>query len=242
MQQEIAVLHALERLTIGPGIRTPKVVHAGSPTDRFPHPWCILAWVDGTDAWSARAQLESAPELFQDLASTVSSLAAIDSTGVARRTHGDRGGPLTPVLDRLDVWLANPAAAALVDVTAVSRLADEARELIDEHVQFGFVHGDLIPGNVLVEDRRLRAVIDWGGAGWGDLAQDLAPAWSVLDSRDRLAFRDRLGTSDAVWIRGRAFELEHAVGSYLYYKPRRHELAAVMKRTLDRILAEGPLS
>ena len=128
-------------------------------------------------------------------------------------------------------------AAALVDVTAIRRLAAEALEIIDDPVAEGFVHGDLIPGNLLVDGNKLTAVIDWGGAGWGDTAQDLAPAWSVLTNRQRSAFREAVDVDDAAWLRGRTFELEHAVGGVLYYVPKGHPLGDVMARTLDRILS-----
>jgi aminoglycoside phosphotransferase (APT) family kinase protein len=119
----------------------------------------------------------------------------------------------------------------------VRRLAAEAREVTGEPVVTGFTHGDLIPGNLLVDEDRLTAVIDWGGAGHGDRAQDLAPAWSVLEGPSRTIFRAAVGADDASWVRGRTFELEHAVGGVLYYVPRRHPLGDVMARTLQRILA-----
>ena len=81
------------------------------------------------------------------------------------------------------------------------------------------------------------AIIDWGGAGWGDLAQDLAPAWAVLTASERPAFREVMGVDQPAWIRGRTFELEHAIGGVLYYVPRGHPLGDVMARTLSRILA-----
>ena len=100
----------------------------------------------------------------------------------------------------------------------------------------GFVHGDLIPGNLLVDCGSLDAIIDWGGAGWGDLAQDLAPAWAVFNGAARSEFREAMHVDEATWIRGRAFELEHAVGGVLYYVPKRHPLGDVMARTLGGIL------
>lgn len=48
----------------------------------------------------------------------------------------------------------------------------------------GFVHGDLIPGSLLIDGDRLSGIIDWDRAGRGDVAQDLAPAIS-LDEGDR---------------------------------------------------------
>jgi hypothetical protein len=59
----------------------------------------------------------------------------------------------------------------------------------------------------------------------------------VLTGTDRATFREVLGADDAAWLRGRTFELEHAVGGVLYYLPRRHPLGDVMARTLERILA-----
>ena len=40
-------------------------------------------------------------------------------------------------------------------------------------------HGDVRPGNLLVSEGRLRAVIDFGIAGVGDPACDTAIAWRV---------------------------------------------------------------
>jgi hypothetical protein len=48
-----------------------------------------------------------------------------------------------------------------------------------------------------------------------------------------------MGVDEATWTRGRAFELEHAVGAILYYRPRGHPLARIMTRTLERVLADA---
>jgi len=105
--------------------------------------------------------------------------------------------------------LNNPEwnAASLIDVAAVKRLAAQANEVFDEPIIEGFVHGDLIPGNLLVHEGRIAAIIDWGVAGRGDTAQDLAPAWAVLTATERAVFREAASADDAAWIRGRTFEL-----------------------------------
>ncbi|MEM8621604.1 MAG: phosphotransferase [Actinomycetota bacterium] len=136
---------------------------------------------------------------------------------------------------RLSEW----NAPALIDVAEVRRLVAEAREVVDEPVVEGLVHGDLIPGNLLVDQGRLTSIIDWGGAGRGDVAQDLAPAWAVLTAAERPAFCEAVAASGAAWIRGRTFELEHAVGGVLYYVPKNHALGDVMARTLHRILTSS---
>mgnify|MGYP001819277169 FL=1 len=238
---EVGVLRQLEHTSIGSIVTTPKLRHVGEPHEVFPHRWTILEWIDGGDAWTLRNDLDGRPldALADDLANAVNMIGTVEVDGAPRRSPGSRGGPLLPLLERLEGWLDSSAwnAAELIDVAEVRRLAAEAFEVVDEPVIEGFVHGDLIPGNVLVDEGRLSAIIDWGGAGWGDTAQDLAPAWAVLPSFERSAFREAVGADDAAWIRGRTFELEHAVGGVLYYVPKQHPLGDVMARTLERILA-----
>lgn len=245
VEQEVAVLQQIARAAVGTLVKTPSVRHIGQPHEVFPHHWSVLEWIDGQDAWTARNELDgrSLDALAADLGRVVPAISENNDLDIVvrPRSPGDRGGPLEPLLDRLNGWLISPEwnAAGLIDVAAVKRLADEALEVLDEPVTVGFVHGDLIPGNLLVEDGRLAAIIDWGGVGRGDTAQDLAPAWSVLTRSERAAFREATGADDAAWIRGRAFELEHAVGGVLYYVPRQHALGDVMARTLDRLLTDS---
>ena len=241
--REIAVLQELYDRGLGTDVTTPRVRHVGEPHERFPHHWSVLDWIDGIDAWTARDDLTRRPldTLAADLAEAVAAIGRIDIEVGRERRPGDRGGPLGPLLERLHGWLTSPEwnASGLIDVAAVRHLAAEAHEVVDEPVVRGFVHGDLIPGNLLVDRGRLTSIIDWGGAGRGDLAQDLAPAWTVLTAAERPAFREALAPSDAAWIRGRTFELEHAVGGVLYYVPKKHPLGDVMSRTLERILSSS---
>lgn len=238
--RETGILRRLDGTELGDVVETPRVRHVGRPHQRFPHRWSVLEWIEGSDAWSARDDLDRRPlgALATDLAEAVVAIGRLDVDGGRDRVPGDRGGPLGPLLERLDRWLTAPDwnASHLIDVPAVRRLASEALEVVDEPVETGFVHGDLIPGNLLVDRGRLTSIIDWGGAGNGDLAQDLAPAWAVLTAAERPAFRETVAPSEAAWIRGRTFELEHAVGGVLYYVPKRHPLGEVMSRTLERIL------
>ena len=180
--------------------------------------------------------------LANDLAATVSSIAALTDLPAPRRRSGERGGPLLALLERLNRWLDDPqwSAGDLIDTTAVRRSAARSAEVADHRPTSRFVHGDLIPGNVVTVDGQLSAIIDWGGAGYGDAAQDLTPAWAIFDRRAREVFRAAVGADEASWLRGRAFALEQAVGGVLYYVPRRHPLGDVMTRTLLRILADRP--
>jgi aminoglycoside phosphotransferase (APT) family kinase protein len=235
--KELALLPILERSL--PGVNVPTLRHHGIPTTVFPYPWAVLEWRDGVDAWTARNDLFDAnPEgLALDLAHAVQAIGSVVGVELPGRSPGDRGGPVGPLLDRLEEWLTDPQwnAASLLDIAAVRRCAHESREVASE-IDVRFVHGDLIAGNILVQSNRLAAVIDWGGSGIGDPAQDLAPAWSIFAKHGRATFHEAVNASPEMWLRARAFELEHAVGGILYYRPKNHPLGDVMTRTLHRIL------
>lgn len=241
VDHELTLLRRISESSVAAVVSTPPVRHVGEPHEVFPHRWAILGWLDGTDAWSARAALDGRCErLAADLAEAVPEICGLRDMPVPHAKPGWRGGPLVPLLQGLDRWLNDPRwrASDLIDVAAVTRLAAEALEVADEPVVPGFVHGDLIPGNLLVESGRLTGVIDWGCAAYADPAQDIALAWSVLDVRSREIFRRAVDVDDATWVRARTFELEHAVAAVLYYRPRHHPLGDVMARTLERILEE----
>jgi aminoglycoside phosphotransferase (APT) family kinase protein len=239
--QEIAILRSIPSGPLAAVVNTPNVLHQGSPTSEFPHLWAVLGWLNGTDAWTARASLDmESDDLAVDLAEAIRIIGGLTQAQAPLRERGERGGPIGSLLERLDRWLDDPRwnAAELIDVAAVRRVADRTREISGEGVTIGFVHGDLIPGNLLVTGTRLAAIIDWGAAGYADIAQDLTPAWAVFDDRSRRVFRNAMAADDASWSRARAFALEQAVGGVLYYTPRQHPLGEVMARTLHRIVNE----
>lgn len=217
-------------------VAVPEVVHVGAPQEAFPFDWAVLRWLDGTDAWDAR-QHDGwfGRDLGHDLAAVVQRLRHTAVADAPLRQPGQRGGPLRLLDDRVRWWLDR--AEGLLDVRAVERLWERCLEAADDGVQPGLVHGDLIPGNLLVAGGRLTAVLDWGGLGAGDPAEDLGPAWSVLDDAGAVALREDLEVDEASWLRARGFSLEQAIGGVVHYVPRGHPLGAVMQRTLDRLLA-----
>ena len=73
-----------------------------------------------------------------------------------------------------------------------------------------WLHGDVTESNLLVKDRRLSAVIDFGTCGVGDPSCDLAIAWTLFDGHARKVFRARLGLDTATWERARLVPVEGA--------------------------------
>jgi aminoglycoside phosphotransferase (APT) family kinase protein len=228
-------LNWLPRLADLP-VSIPTLTHAGEPDEVYPFSWAVLRWLEGIDAWEARHQDGwFGVELGQDLAAVVQQLRGTAVLDAPVRQPGERGGPLRALDERVRWWLDQ--ADGLVDARAVLRLWDSCLEGAEDKVAPVLLHGDLIPGNLLLAGGRLTSVLDWGGLGAGDPAQDLDPAWAVLDEAGAAAFRAALEVDEASWLRARGFALEQAIGGVIYYTPRRHPLGLVMQRTLERLLS-----
>jgi aminoglycoside phosphotransferase (APT) family kinase protein len=99
-------------------------------------------------------------------------------------------------------------------------------------------HGDLIPGNVLVDGGRLVGVIDVGGLGPADPALDLVCAWHLFDEPARQVLRDALDCDDLEWQRGKAWAFEQAMGAVWYYVQSNPRMSSMGRRTLQRIAAD----
>ena len=232
---EIEVLNSLPRERIPVAIPTVRL--NGEPSDQFPHAWAVYEWLEGDDAWAAPDTLDGT-RLASDLATFVRGIQQLGNLDAGTRADGERGGPMVPLLATIEHWLSDPQwqARELIDVSRIRRIVAETPIPEPATMKIRFVHGDLLPTNMLIRGGRLAAVIDWGGAGLADPAQDLTPGWAVFDWRDRRVFAAELGVDDPTWLRGRAIALQQAVAAVLYYTPRHHPLADVARRTLGRIL------
>lgn len=100
-------------------------------------------------------------------------------------------------------------AERLRSVSAPRVIAQAWREGLDAEpsTERVWIHGDLHPGNIIVRDGELCALIDFGDVTAGDPAYDLAAAWLLFDGEGRVAFRrfTRSRYDDATWVRARAW-------------------------------------
>lgn len=70
---------------------------------------------------------------------------------------------------------------------------------------------DISPGNLLVLNGALSAVIDFGQLAVGDPACDLAIAWTFFDDEARKVVQSQLNLDKNTWIRGMAWTLWKAL-------------------------------
>jgi len=97
-------------------------------------------------------------------------------------------------------------------------------------------HADLIPGNVLVANGRLAGILDVGGFGPADPALDLIAGWHLLADGPRAVLRQRLGSDDLEWARGKAWAFEQSIGLVWYYAESNPPMSQLGRHTLQRIL------
>lgn len=72
-------------------------------------------------------------------------------------------------------------------------------------------NGDVAPGNLLLQNGKIHAVIDFGQLCIGDPACDLAIAWTLFNGKSREVFQEQIKLDAGTWARGRAWALWKAL-------------------------------
>jgi aminoglycoside phosphotransferase (APT) family kinase protein len=209
-------------------------VAKGEPGNGYPCPWLVYRWLEGEDALVA--DVADWCELARGVAAFATALQQIDPTnGPPAR---GRGGQLAPV-DAVTRHAIKQLADA-IDVDRAMAVWDGALAAGPWTSPPVWVHGDLLPGNVLVRRDRLVGIIDWSAAGVGDPACEAMLAWS-LPADARAVYRATLGIDDATWARGRGWTLQQAVMFIPYYAATIPDGVAAAQRRLDAVLRDGAL-
>lgn len=212
-------------------VAVPEPLGRGLADEGFPWPWSVYGWLDGRNP--SVDDLDAPEMLAKELAAFVRALRRLDA--------GDgpshfRAVPLSARDTPTREALAQLAGA--VDTEAVTALWEEALRVPEHTGPAVWAHADLSPGNVLVSEGRLSAVIDFGCTGVGDPAVDLIVAWNLLPAGVRDTFREAVGADDAEWARGRGWALSISLIQLPYYRETNPVLAANSRHVIKEILAE----
>ena len=78
----------------------------------------------------------------------------------------------------------------------------------------------------------------FGGAGVGDSAFDVVPAWSVFNPNGRETFQKALQVDEGSWARGRGYALHQALLIIPYYAETNPEFVRQAKQTVDQVLSD----
>jgi aminoglycoside phosphotransferase (APT) family kinase protein len=214
-------------------LAVPVQLAMGQPAEGYPFGWSVYEWLPGENANGTIDDLEQAAV---DLAAFVHALRRVDATAAPPRPRGARAAPLAE-LDR-PVRRSMAELGDRIDAAAALRSWEESLEAPEWTGDEVWVHGDLLPGNLLVVDGRLSAVIDFGGLNVGDPACDLQPAWNVFAGGSRARYRAELRVDDASWLRGRGWALYQAVSALPYYWDTNPGMIRQASHALAQVLAD----
>lgn len=208
-------------------VAVPEMVEVGEPAFGYSEKWSIMRWLDGalvTACGAGDMPSASRTALAEDLADVVLALRATDvpdAAAVDPALRSYRGHPLAAFDSQMrrNVRQCNEIDGLELDLDLAIKIWEEAMEApgAGDVGPARWLHGDLVAENLLTRQGRLTAVLDFGGVAIGDPTIDLHGAWEVLDAPARRIFRARLASSDAEWMRGRAWALAIALGALPYY-------------------------
>ncbi len=186
----------------------------GGPSEEFPYPWSVYRWIDGDIA--ASSPIDDVSAFAEDVADFLLHLQGIDTIGGPPPGQHSYFRGCSVTFDDPSRFHLTPGNWGVLD--SVAKLGDKIDgalviEVWEAAVAAGaperpvWVHGDVAPSNLLVQNGRLSAVIDWGCSAFGDSACDLGIAWTFFSGDSRDAFRNRLSFDGDAWARARGWAI-----------------------------------
>ncbi len=222
----------LARLAPRLPVAIPEVLATGAPSADYAWTWGVYRWLEGESLPADR--LGEAAQTSDDLARFLTALRRIDPAGAP--PPRSRGVPLAARDEAVRRALAD--LGDRVDIAAAGEIWEATLRAPEWHGPPAWIHGDLMPGNLIVRDGRLSAVIDWSLVCVGDPACDLMVAWMFLGAESRPQLRTALDVDEAGWMRGRGWALSCALIALPYYWETNPPFAAYAQRTLAEVLAD----
>jgi aminoglycoside phosphotransferase (APT) family kinase protein len=210
-------------------VPVPMPLGRGAPGEGYPWEWGVYSWLEGENPVAGSAS--PADALKVDLTGFIQALRRVPPAGAppARRGHALEG-------QDKDARAALARLGGLIDTGRATAAWDEALGSPPWSGPPMWVHGDLLPGNLLIGGGRLAGVIDWDGAGVGDPACDMIAAWSVLSPAARESFRGALGMDPATWARGRGWALSIGLIALPYYQDTNPDFAAIARHMIEQVI------
>ena len=228
IEVEARSLHLLAPLLSVP---IPVPLAKGKPSETYPWVWSVYSWLPGKNPMPGR--LEDTDAFTRDIIHFIEALHRVD---LPEKEPARRGGSLEMQDDEARAALTD--LEGIIDTDGATAAWNDALDIPEWNGAPVWVHGDLLPGNLLVHNGRLSGVIDWAGTGIGDPACDMIVAWSLLPPQARESFRHGLGVDDATWARGRGWALSIGLIALPYYKETNPEFAAIADHLIREALAD----
>jgi aminoglycoside phosphotransferase (APT) family kinase protein len=215
-------------------VRIPAPIRTGAPGEGYPWAWSVTPWFEGTTADLAAPGEDEG----EALAAFFAALHQPAPDDAPRNPY--RGVPLADRAAVFETRAASLSARGRPIDPRIRALWSEALETSID-VPPTWIHGDPHPRNVLVEDGRITAFLDWGDMAWGDRASDLAGVWMLLPhrrARER-AIAASGGVTAATWRRARGWAALYGVMLLDAGLTDDRRMAAIGEAIFERLI-DGP--
>ncbi|SFC84953.1 aminoglycoside phosphotransferase family protein [Bacillus sp. UNCCL81] len=185
-----------------------KPLAKGSPSKSYPWPWTINEWIDGESL--NKENISDLSQFAKELGQFLKEFQSIDAHGgpIAGKHNFFRGGNLA-VYDQ-ETKDSIDQTKAIFNKDLLTEIWETALSSKWEYEPV-WVHGDIAPGNLLVKNGKLCAVIDFGILGVGDPSCDAVMAWTFFDTDSRNVFKNVLNFDENTWNRARGWALWKAL-------------------------------
>ena len=205
----------------------------GNPSEEYPWPWSINKWIEGETL--SYENVTDLNQFAQDLGAFLVELQSIDASDgpLAGQHNFFRGGSIAVYDEEARIAIENNR-----DTFDEELLRSIWQQALGSKWELKpvWVHGDIAPGNLLVKNGNLCAVIDFGILGVGDPACDAAMAWTFFDKESRKIFKKVLQMDDKTWNRARGWALWKALITYDGHKDSNKRVAAESYRIIKLII------
>ena len=230
IEKEHKWLHELQNsLTL----KIPRIIKIGRPNHALPWKWAIYEWIEGEvidskHFKSNRANITILSEFLIELQRFNPN---------ERLLHGEHNYFRGEALINRDQITRETIfkLRQFINFKIAEKIWDSGLQYNPTAEEKGWIHGDLQPGNILVHKGKIKAIIDFGALGYGDVSCDLMPAWNLLDRKARVKLREELDIQASTWKRGQAWALTVAAVALEYYMYTNPYLARISHYTLKEL-------
>lgn len=213
----------------------PAPLAMGVPSEIYPWHWSVYRWLEGENA--APERISDITEFAFALAEFLHALQQIDpADALPPGLHNFFRGA-SPAVYNSETLRAIDALKNEIDADATNAVWKAALNSEWQGAPV-WVHGDVAAGNLLVNNRKLAAVIDFGCCAVGDPSCDLVIAWTLFWGESREAFRAALPLDAATWARGRGWALWKALITIEGERETNRARANDARRVLAEVLAD----
>lgn len=229
MEYEQSVLKSLH---LNSKIKIPEIVYFGSPSSEYPFYFGVYKWIEGQDLYHNKNT--NFEKLATDLAKFIKTLHEAKCKNAKPSSMGRDikllNNDFLKDLEKMDDHFDKDLILKVWN--RILKASSHAGEPV-------FVHGDILPMNVIVENKALKAVIDFSYTGMGDPAVDLMPAWTIFSKNERAIFLKEFECDENAILRGAGNALWFAIRAFPYYKNTNKVIADIALKTLNEVLADA---